>query len=209
MDCSWPLYSTLDSSTMASGCRASRTEEYLASAGESSYRWNTRTLLAPASTVKPPIGPVKIHCNRDCGVFHSSMTRVRSKSAGNHSMKYWRGRPVTVQRKRSEGGKGKSIGSPPASTLGPAGRASFCTGAGAFCPATCAAAGVASRVVWKSRREIFMECQAPALSGYGADVKKIHLASVAPMRRIDYDFLPVGAVSGMQVAAKLAIVLRG
>jgi hypothetical protein len=29
------------------------------------------------------------------------------------------------------------------------------------------------------------------------------------VRRIDYDFFPVGAVSGMRVAAKLAVVLRG
>jgi hypothetical protein len=64
-----------------------------------------------------------------------------------------------------------------------------------------------SRVVWKSRREIFIQC--PALSDDSADVKKIHLAAVAPVRRIDYDFFPVGAVSGMRVAAKLAVVLRG
>src|SRR5271157_67119 len=163
MDCSWPLYPRLVSSTTASGCRAFRTEENLASAGESSYRWNTRTLPAPASTVKPPMGPVKIQCNWDCGVLHSSMIRVRSKRAGNHSMKYLRGRPVTFQL-RGEDGRGKSKGSPLASTRGPAGRGSFCVGAGVFCSATCGIANAESMVLWKSRREIFIECQ-PSMEG--------------------------------------------
>jgi hypothetical protein len=54
---------------------------------------------------------------------------------------------------------------------------------------------------------MFIKC--PALFDDSAAVKKIHLPAVAPVRRVDYDFLPVGAESAMLLTAKIAVVLGG
>src|SRR5271157_2398118 len=163
-----PPYSTRDSSHGPSGWRPGRgcTGGTLLSPGESSYRTASRTLPPPASTVKPPDGPVKIHRNCAFPPLHSSISSVRSNSAGSHSRKYFRGAKDTDHLVRGDGLLGRSNPSPPTGDGFHEGRSTLAGAAGfAPVPPSCAANAVADSTAPENTRRETFSMERPPLPG--------------------------------------------
>src|SRR5271157_4015735 len=187
-----PPYSTRDSSHGPSGWRPGRgcTGGTLLSPGESSYRTASRAVPPPASTVKPPDGPVKIHRNCDFSPLHSSISMVRSNSAGSHSAKYLRGGPGTFHLVRGDGAPGNSKPSPPAEDPFQGGRSTLAGFAGST--RCCAASADAESTAPENmRRETFF-MEPPA-----AFVSHARLRRTAYLR--DCSFFPRHIGSGATI----------